>query len=218
MNELILLKDLGTRDTGINKKHKRRYALYKCFCGNEFEALCSNINRGLTKSCGCYNIMLIKDRSITHGLTSHRLYKTWNNMMQRCNNQNIKSYKDYGGRGITICNEWLDIQNFINDMYPSFEEGLTLDRIDVNGNYCKENCRWATPIVQARNTRKIHKYNKTGYRGVCFNKKSNNYMANITIKYKQIKIGYYETALEGALAYDKYIIENNLEHTRNFTD
>lgn len=136
-------------------------------------------------------------------------------MINRCNNPKNKDYKYYGGRGITVCNRWLNIENFIEDMYQSHQEGLSLDRINVNGNYEKDNCRWATKEIQARNTRRIMITNKSGYRGVSFIKSRNKWGAKITIRTKKILLGTFKTALEAAKAYDKYIIENNLEHTLN---
>lgn len=85
--------------------------------------------------------------------TRHRLYSTWANMKDRCYQPNNKSYKYYGGRGIRVCDRWLKSANFIADMYPTHKEGLTLDRINTNGDYEPSNCRWATPTQQARNRR-----------------------------------------------------------------
>ena len=120
---------------------------------------------------------------------------------------------DYGGRGITICKEWLDIQNFYNwAISNGYEEniGLSIDRIDNDGNYCPENCRWATQTIQVRNTR-IPKNNTSGYKGVSYDKKANKYKAQIKVNNKRIYLGLFPTAVEGAIAYNNYIIENNLE-------
>ncbi len=136
--------------------------------------------------------------------------------MQRCHNPNSTKYKDYGGRGIDVCERWKDIKNFIDDMYPSYQEGLTIDRIDVNGNYEPSNCRWVEDVVQKRNTRKLQKNNTSGYRGVYFDKYANKWSVIIGVNKKKIKIGYFKTAEEGARAYDKYVIVNNLEHPTNF--
>ena len=132
-----LVEDLGMLLPTEKSKYKARFGLYKCKCGNTFKSMTHHIKSGRTKSCGCIKKMKMSEMSKTHGLTYHRLYKTWKSMMQRCNNQGIATYKYYGGRGIKVCDRWKDIHNFIEDVYPSFQEGKTLDRIDVNGNYCK---------------------------------------------------------------------------------
>lgn len=137
-------------------------------------------------------------------------------MVDRCTKSNVPSYSRYGGRGIKVCERWLKVENFIQDMESSFNEGLSIDRIDVNGDYCPYNCRWTTKTIQSRNTSKISKRNNTGYRGVGYIKKNKNYRARIVIDYKDVHLGVFDTALEAAKAYDKYIIDNNLEHTRNF--
>lgn len=136
-------------------------------------------------------------------------------MISRCLNNNDKSYVNYGGRGISVCDSWLSLENFISDMYPTFQEGLSIDRIDNNKGYFKDNCRWTDKMVQNRNTRKIRKNNKSGYRGVYFYKRDNIWAANIRVNNKAVYLGRFKTAFEGAKAYDKYIIDNNLEHTIN---
>ena len=209
--EIILIKDLGMRFPTQKSKTKRRFALYKCYCGKEFEAETANVNFGTTKSCGCFN----KLRSSKHNLCNHRLYNTWISMKNRCLNINDTAYKYYGGLGVTICSKWLSIENFINDMYPTYQEGLTLDRINPNGNYEPSNCRWATKEVQNRNTRAIRTTNKSNYRGVSFHKNRKNFRSTICVNNKQIHLGCFDTALEAAKIYDKYVIDNNLEHTTN---
>lgn len=154
-----------------------------------------------------------------HGLSGHRIYNTWAHMIDRTSNPNCDRYHDYGGRGITVCDRWHDITNFIEDMYQSFEEGLTLDRIDVNGNYEPANCRWATATTQQRNSRKIYKHNRSGYRGVGFKASHNKWRARIGLGSKVQKfIGYYDTPIDAAMAYDRYVIDNSLEHTLNFKE
>lgn len=155
-------------------------------------------------------------KNVKHGLRNHRLYYVWSDMKKRCFNEKRSDYKYYGGRGITVCDEWLDINNFINDMYPSFQEGLTLDRERVNENYSKDNCRWANRNTQARNTQILRADNKSGYRGVGYDKKLNKFRCYITINGKVKHLGVYKTALEAVFIHDKYITDNGLEHTRNF--
>jgi hypothetical protein len=161
---------------------------------------------------------LITNKKTTkkHGLSGHRIYKIWSSMLHRCYNPNNKRYSDWGGRGINVCNEWHDVKNFIVDMYPTYKEGLSLDRIDNDKGYSKENCRWVEDVVQKRNTRKLQKNNTSGYRGVYFDKYANKWSVIIGVNKKKIKIGYFKTAEEGARAYDKYVIDNNLEHPTNF--
>ena len=205
----ILLMDLGMRYPTEKSKEKKRYGLYQCqYCGREFETIIQKIKKlGGTKSCGCLHKK--------HNLRTHRLYSIWGEMIRRCTNIKHKRYKDYGGRGIQVCERWLDIENFIEDMYPSWEEGLTLDRIDVNGNYEPDNCRWTTREVQARNTRELMSTNKSGYRGVCWHKRDKVWVAQIVINKSRRQLGRYNTALEAAKAYERYVRLNNLEH--NFT-
>ncbi len=152
-----------------------------------------------------------------HGLSKHRLYPTWANMLQRCNNPLHKFYSYYGGRGIKVCERWLKAENFIEDMYPTFKEGLSIDRVDTNDNYCKENCRWANKSTQTRNTRKIRISNTSGFRGVSFDKERNKFKASIRVNGKEKTLGRYKTDIEAAKAYDDYVTKHNLEHTKNFS-
>ena len=207
-----LLEDLGRKFPTENSKEKKRYGLYKCpFCNKEFEAITGDIKSGKQKSCGCLN-----RRPKTHGLTNHRLYQTWNGMMNRCYNINTVNYINYGGKGISVCKRWHNIENFIEDMYSSFEEGLTLDRINVDGNYEMENCRWTDTNTQAQNTRKIMSTNTSGYRGVSWHKGAGKWIVRIVINYKEKYLGCFTDLEDGVRAYDQYIIDNNLEHTKNF--
>ena len=214
---LVLIKDLGYVYHGKNIKNRTRYGLYRCFCGIEFRAQMSKIKTNNIKSCGCYRRKRMIEINTIHGLRNHKLYIVWKNIIERCTNSQNKSYKNYGGRGISICEKWLDLENFINDMYPSYEDGLSIDRIDVNGNYEPSNCRWATKELQSRNTRKLYSHNTSGYRGVSFLIKSNKWLVQIMVDKKKIYLGCFSDKIEAAKAYDKYVINNNLEHTRNFS-
>lgn len=151
----------------------------------------------------------------THSLTNHRIYQTWNDMRRRVLNPKHKYYKDYGDRNITICARWIDVKNFIEDMYPTYEEGLSLDRINNDGNYEPSNCRWTTNKIQQRNTRVLQSNNTSGYRGVYFHKKNDKFATQIVVNGKRIYLGYFKTAKEAGYAYDKYVIDNNLEHNTN---
>jgi hypothetical protein len=201
----VLIKNLGTMFTTENSKERKRFGLYKCgFCGKEFKANTQHILSGHTKSCGCYG---------KHNLSNTKLYEVWGAIKNRTLNPKNKQYNDYGGRGITICEEWLDIHNFYNwAMSNGYEEdkGLSIDRIDNDGNYEPSNCRWTTSTIQTRNQR-IPKNNTSGYKGVNYHKSTGKYQARISVNKKSIYLGLYPTAEEGAIAYNNYIIENNLE-------
>ncbi len=124
----------------------------KCTCGNIKELREWDLQHGVRKSCGCMRNYLLKLASSSHGMNESRTYHCWEHMKQRCLNKNDKTYPHYGGRGITICEEWIkSFENFYADM-GEMPYGLSLDRINNNGNYCKENCRWASNETQLNNT------------------------------------------------------------------
>lgn len=126
----------------------------RCECGNTTKASTADLNRGHSRSCGCLQRDSVTEMSSTHGMSNTKIYKVWKSIKARCCDQNNKSYPAYGGRGIKMCDRWLNsFEAFLNDMgYP--EAGTSLDRKNNNGDYTPENCRWATPKEQARNTRR----------------------------------------------------------------
>ncbi len=137
------------------RKGKRLAWLCQCSCGVTCEILAESLNAGRTQSCGCLHKELAAQRQYKHGGKGSEEYLIWKGMKQRCENPRNPNYKNYGARGITICAAWrTSFATFLHDMGPRPSPQHSLDRQDGAGNYTPENCRWATPLMQARNTRR----------------------------------------------------------------
>lgn len=143
-NRLTIISEAGS------DKFRRRLINTICDCGIIKSYPLSNLKNNHTQSCGCLQI----DKSTTHGLTKTSEFKTWDSIKQRCNNPNNDAYKNYGGRGITVCNRWLSsFENFLSDIGKRPFQNAQIDRVDNNGNYEPTNCRWTTAKENTRNRR-----------------------------------------------------------------
>lgn len=150
----------AVKDTG-KRRNKNAVWLFMCDCGNECEKVVADVRKDALKrrtpSCGCLYALHRHEAPTRHGLARHPLYHVWQGMKQRCYDKSVKQYKNYGARGIQMCERWLKgFKYFYEDMGNSWKPGLSIDRIDVNGDYSPENCRWADVKTQNRNKRTNH--------------------------------------------------------------
>ena len=200
-----LIKELGMRFPTELSKQRSRYGLYECqYCGRQWEVVVHSVERGGTTSCGCLKGEL-------HGLKGHKLYGTWRQMVQRCTNSKHKNYKNYGGRGIIICEEWLDIKKFIawaESTHPNIE-GYTLDRIDNDKGYNPDNCRWTDKTTQAINQR-IQKNNTSKVLGVSWTSRDKRWVAQISHMGKKVWLGQFISIEDAIEARNSYILVNKL--------
>ena len=190
----------------ISRSKENRYGKWmcKCDCGNVTFVTACHLNDGHTSSCGCYRRDYTGNSHRTHGLTGSKLDSAYYNMMQRCYREKDDHYASYGGRGIEVCEEWRNKENGKMNFFKwawenGYEEGLSIERIDVNGNYCPNNCKWIPLSDQKKNMRpKQHKY---GYPGIYQRKDNGKYAAYIKINGMQMTVGTFDTAEQAYKAY-----------------
>lgn len=209
--------------TGEVQTKSGRNFTYICECGKTGQTTPSHIVKGVVKSCGCLHAEKSRENlkkalaspligtNGTHKMAGTRPYRIWTGMKTRCNNEDVREYPDYGGRGITYDPKWETFIGFWEDMKEGYQDHLTIDRTDTNGNYCKANCAWETMSVQGH-----HKRKKKGSSGIYVGVKERNgrFIAAFCKHYVVQELGTFATAIQAATAYDDayeavYGVRNN---------
>ena len=168
-----------------------------CSCGNETIVSGAKLRRAHTQSCGCLGKEKLLLRT-KHGLWGTPAYWSWAMMLQRCNNPNASKYEEYGGRGIEVLDGWELFEKFYGDM-GACPDGMSIERINVNGNYCKENCKWETDSRQNFN-RRLNSNNTSGKSGVDFVENYLVWRARITVDLKEISLGQFANFEDAVIA------------------
>jgi len=190
----VVISHAGSRE----KPSGQKYSVWNCLCICGKTAVCtgSNLKRGASVSCGCYRSD--NPNNVIHGFSSHPLFGTYNSMVTRCTKEKSKAYPYYGGRGIRVCDRWLEsFENFLEDMGERPTDSHSIDRIDNDGNYEPSNCRWATKAEQAFNQRK-RVTNTSGRTGVYFSR--GKWVAEIMVEGKSTYLGSFNNKDEAVKA------------------
>ncbi|MSS07081.1 hypothetical protein FYJ38_00310 [Clostridium sp. WB02_MRS01] len=192
----------------VDQKMHHYYWRCRCDCGKECIVEARLLKYGNTKSCGC----LRRETITKHGLTNTKLYNVWKGMKSRCYNHNHLHYDKYGGRGISICEDWLVFDNFYKWATSSgYQEGLSIDRENNSGNYCPDNCRWSNQIVQNNNKRNnvIVEYNDENYTLSQLANIAN--MDDATLKYRIEHFGNIDKAIHTKVGCEKVVEQYDLD-------
>ncbi len=208
------------------KKINQRYAFFECpVCERDDWYVCiCTIKNGSSSKC--------KKCIIVHGCSETKAYIIWTHMISRCYNKNNKHYKNYGGRGITVCNEWLgnpsgivnfckwvyEDQKMTDDTIGKGKDRFTIDRKDNDKGYYPNNCKFSNCSEQTQNTRLLNSINTSGFRGVSWYKKYNKWLSRISLNNKRYNLGYCKSRLKAAIAFNNFIKENNTSHPLNKID
>ena len=185
-----------------NNKHNQSMWHCVCECGRLGVVAGLALRSGASKSCGCLSVEVATKRVFKHGMYGTPPYKAWQQAKDRATNPKNPRWDDYGGRGIKFCDEWdSSFETFWRDMGPTWKEGLSLDRRDVNGHYCKGNCRWATDGLQVHNRRKFIDCSSK-YTGVSWTKDRESWHANINSNGIREYLGFFLSEHDAARAYD----------------
>ena len=200
-----LIKDSGLIFVSEAESKGKRRVNVKCHCGKVFDIFLDSLTKkSPTKSCGCLTSKIIRKQKTKHGECRSEMYQRWCGMKSRCYNKNDKRYDDWGGRGITVCDEWVD-------NYQEFEKWsranggldgkkLQIDRIENNKGYSPSNCRYISNQLNSRNKR-VRRTNKLGVSGVGIDKRTNRYYAAISLdNKKRISLGYFDSFFEACCA------------------
>lgn len=179
----LTVRERGVQNNLSNKK--RAYWICECSCGAIKTIASDKLRLGETKSCGCFREEELKKgredlvkRQTRHGKTHHPLFQTWNSMKNRCSNPCNPDYPHYGGRGIYVCEEWrTSFEKFLEDIGDKPSDEYTLDRIDVNGPYSKENCKWSNSYEQMNNRRNVRLIEYKG-KTMCISEWADEYYLN----------------------------------------
>ena len=218
MEKPTLIKDLGMRFANPASKSKRRYGLFLChYCGKEFETCVWNVKYNDTQSCGCSKGSIISEKKYKHRSSRTKLYCSYIDLISRCFNPKDESYKSYGGRGITVCDEWKN--SFLKFKEWAENNGaakdLYINRINNDGNYEPSNCDFVDYFTNNQNTRLINSKNTSGFRGVSYNAHAKKWQSVIHANKVKYYLGIFNTAIQAAIVYNNWVIEHKTFHPLN---